>query len=159
MTRKAKAAQYRSERLYLLDQETGEPLYGIDEKTVPQLAQEVEHEAAAETGGAEETTPADTTTTETSTTETSGGGEATAGDPAAGRDVFASAGCGSCHTLADAGASGSVGPNLDDSKPSAELVVDRVTNGQGVIPPFGDSLSEQQIAEVAAYVSSVAGAS
>ena len=116
--------------------------------------QEVEREAAAETGGGEETTPAETTTT-----ETTGGGEATAGDPAAGKDVFASAGgCGSCHTLADAGASGSVGPNLDDSKPPAELVVDRVTNGRGVMPPFADTLSEQQIADVAAYVSSVAGA-
>jgi mono/diheme cytochrome c family protein len=120
--------------------------------------QEVEREAAAETGGGEETTPAETTTTETTPTETTGGGEATAGDPAAGKDVFASAGCGSCHTLADAGASGSVGPDLDASKPSAELVVDRVTNGRGVMPPFADSLSEQQIADVAAYVSSVAGA-
>ena len=109
--------------------------------------QEVEREAAAETGGGEETTPVETTTTETS-----------AGDPAAGKNVFASAGCGSCHTLADAGTSGSVGPNLDDSNPPAELVVDRVTNGQGVMPPFADTLSEQQIADVAAYVSTVAGA-
>lgn len=119
--------------------------------------QEVEREAAAETGGGEEPTPTETTPTETTTTETTGGGEATAGDPAAGKDVFASAGCGSCHTLADAGASGSVGPNLDDSKPPVELVVDRVTNGGGVMPPFADTLSEQQIADVAAYVSSVAG--
>jgi mono/diheme cytochrome c family protein len=36
-------------------------------------------------------------------------------------------------------------------------VVDRVTNGQGQMPPFGGTLSEQQIADVAAYVSSVAG--
>jgi mono/diheme cytochrome c family protein len=50
-----------------------------------------------------------------------------------------------------------VGPNLDDSKPSAELVVDRVTNGSGAMPPFSATLSEQQIADVAAYVSSVAG--
>ncbi len=115
--------------------------------------QDVEHEAAAETGGGEETTPTETTPTETTATET-GGGETTAGDPAAGKDVFASAGCGSCHTLADAGASGSVGPDLDASMPPAELVVDRVTNGQGVMPPFVDTLSEQQIADVAAYVSS-----
>jgi mono/diheme cytochrome c family protein len=50
-----------------------------------------------------------------------------------------------------------VGPNLDDAKPSAELVVDRVTNGQGVMPAYADSLTEEQIADVAAYVSSVAG--
>ncbi len=120
--------------------------------------QEVEHEAAAETGGSEETTPTETTPTETTPTETTGGGGAAAGDPTAGKDVFASAGCGSCHTLAGAGTRGSVGPNLDDSKPPAELVVDRVTNGKGVMPPFSGQLSEQQIADVAAYVSSVAGA-
>ena len=38
--------------------------------------------------------------------------------------------------------------------PSFELAVDRVTNGQGVMPAFGDSLTEQQIRDVAAYVSS-----
>ena len=32
------------------------------------------------------------------------------GDAAAGKDVFASAGCAGCHTLADAGATGNVGP-------------------------------------------------
>ncbi len=92
---------------------------------------------------------------ETGATETTPA--AAAGDPTAGKAVFASAGCGSCHTLADAGATGAVGPNLDEAKPPAELVVDRVTNGKGVMPPFGDQLSEQQIADVAAYVSSVAG--
>ena len=47
---------------------------------------------------------------------------------------------------------GTVGPNLDDSQPSLELVVDRVTNGQGGMPSFSASLSEQQIADVSAYV-------
>ena len=75
-----------------------------------------------------------------------------AGDPAAGKEVFASAGCGSCHTLADAGTTGAVGPNLDDAKPPLERVVDRVTNGKGAMPAFADTLSEQQIADVAAYV-------
>ena len=51
-----------------------------------------------------------------------------------------------------AGSSGSVGPNLDQSKPDLELVVDRVTNGPGAMPSFGDQLSEQEIADVAAYV-------
>ena len=50
-----------------------------------------------------------------------------------------------------------VGPNLDAVKPSRELVVDRVTNGQGVMPSFKGKLSPQQIEEVAGYVSSVAG--
>jgi mono/diheme cytochrome c family protein len=74
------------------------------------------------------------------------------GDPAAGKQIFASAGCGSCHTLADAGTTGTVGPNLDEAKPSLELAYDRVTNGQGGMPSFKDRLTEQQRADVAAYV-------
>ena len=67
--------------------------------------------------------------------------------------IFAEAGCGGCHTLEAAGASGTVGPNLDDAKPSKELVIDRVTNGKGVMPAFKDSYSAEQIAAVADYVS------
>ena len=80
-----------------------------------------------------------------------------AGDAAAGKSVFESAGCASCHTLADAGATGAVGPNLDDAKPDAALVKERVTNGKAAMPPFKGQLSDAQIADVAAYVSSVAG--
>jgi cytochrome c6 len=100
-----------------------------------------------------ETETTDTGTTETETTEPSGEGDAEAG-----KAVFlGSSGCGTCHTLSDAGTSGTVGPNLDDAQPSHDLVVDRVTNGQGAMPSFSASLSEQQIQDVAAYVSSVAG--
>ena len=74
-----------------------------------------------------------------------GGGEVS------GKEIFL-ASCGACHTLADAGTTGTVGPNLDESRPSKALAVDRVTNGKGAMPPFRDSLSEQEIADVAAYV-------
>ena len=74
------------------------------------------------------------------------------GDAAAGKAVFTSAGCVGCHTLADAGATGTVGPNLDEAKPDQELVVTRVTKGQGGMPPFAGQLTDQQIADVAAYV-------
>jgi mono/diheme cytochrome c family protein len=107
-----------------------------------------------DTGGGETTATEGTTTEETTTEE---GGESGEGDATAGKAVFASAGCGSCHTLSDAGSSGTVGPNLDDAQPDQELVVERVTNGAGVMPSFKDQLSEQQINDVAAYVSSVAG--
>lgn len=81
-----------------------------------------------------------------------------AGDPAAGKGVFLGASaCASCHTLSDAGATGAIGPNLDATKPPPDLVVERVTNGLGGMPSFADSLSEEQIQDVAAYVSSVAG--
>ena len=74
-----------------------------------------------------------------------------------GKAIFASAGCSGCHTLAAAGSTGTVGPNLDDAKPSKELAVDRVTNGQGGMPSFKGQLSEQQIEAVASYVAENAG--
>jgi len=74
------------------------------------------------------------------------------GDSTAGKQVFETAGCKSCHTLKDAGATGTVGPNLDQKKPPLDLVVDRVTNGKGAMPSFSGQLSEKQIADVAAYV-------
>jgi cbb3-type cytochrome c oxidase subunit III len=81
-----------------------------------------------------------------------GGGE----QPTDGEGIFIQ-NCGGCHMLAAAGTNGTVGPNLDDSMPSTELVVDRVTNGQGAMPPFKGVLDEQQINAVADYVSSSAG--
>jgi mono/diheme cytochrome c family protein len=106
-----------------------------------------------------ETTTSESTTTETqsesTTTETS---TTPKGDPVAGKAIFTGAsGCTGCHTLADAGSSGTVGPNLDDAMPSFDLAYDRVTNGQGGMPSFQTSLTDQQRADVAAYVSSVAG--
>jgi mono/diheme cytochrome c family protein len=83
-----------------------------------------------------------------------GGGEISATD---GKDIFAQAGCASCHTLAAAGASGTVGPNLDQAKPPKDLVVDRVTNGKGGMPPFKDKLTPEQIQAVADFVSQNAG--
>ncbi len=93
----------------------------------------------------------DSTTTEASTTTATTG--ATSGDAAAGKEVFASAGCGGCHTFSAAGSSGSVGPNLDDASPSHDHVVTQVTNGGGAMPSFKDDLTEQQIQDVAAFVS------
>lgn len=121
-----------------------------------------EHEVAAETGtenGETEPEPTEPEPTEPEPTEPEptepapGGG---GGDPAAGREIFI-ANCGSCHTFADAGTTGSIGPNLDEAAPSMELAVDRVTNGQGVMPAFEGDLSEQEILDVATYVSTAAG--
>jgi mono/diheme cytochrome c family protein len=79
------------------------------------------------------------------------------GDATAGKEVFASAGCTACHTLAAANSTGTVGPNLDDAKPSFELAVQRVTLGQGGMPSFKDQLEPQQIADVAQFVASSTG--
>jgi mono/diheme cytochrome c family protein len=90
-------------------------------------------------------------------TETEPGGEdlpalSLTGDASAGADIFESAGCGSCHTMSAAGSTGTVGPNLDDAKPSYELAVTRITKGQGGMPSFEGQLEPQQIADVAQYV-------
>ena len=73
-----------------------------------------------------------------------------------GKDIF-TANCGSCHTLKDAGTNGTVGPNLDQLKPSLAVVQHQVTNGGGVMPAFKGTLTPAQITAVAKYVSSVAG--
>ena len=77
----------------------------------------------------------------------------------AGKTVFldqAEPRCGVCHTLADAGTTGEVGPNLDLLKPDAGRVKAAVTNGIGVMPAFED-LSEEQIKAVALYVQTMTG--
>jgi mono/diheme cytochrome c family protein len=74
------------------------------------------------------------------------------GDAAAGKQVFLTAGCTGCHTLAAANATGTVGPNLDQVKPDYLLVTARVTLGKGAMPSFKGRLSDQQIADVAAFV-------
>ena len=74
-----------------------------------------------------------------------------------GKEVFASAGCGSCHSLADAGATGHDRARASmprDRLPA--LVADRVRNGQGAMPAFAGTLSEAEIADVAAYVAEAA---
>ena len=116
--------------------------------------------ALAGCGGSEESQPLPETVegtlpaqTESATTEEQGGSTGGAeGDAAAGKQIFDEQGCGSCHTMEAAGSSGTVGPNLDDLKPEFDAIVAQVTNGGGAMPPFKDSLSEQQIKDVSAFV-------
>jgi cytochrome c6 len=79
------------------------------------------------------------------------------GDPTAGKKIFLSAGCTSCHTLADAKSTGTVGPNLDQAKPDYRRATARITLGKGQMPFFKGSLSAQQIADVAEYVVKATG--
>lgn len=77
---------------------------------------------------------------------------------ALGKQVFterATPSCTICHTLADAEASGEIGPNLDQLAPTEEQVALAVSNGVGVMPAFGDSLSAEEIAAVAHYVAEI----
>jgi cytochrome c6 len=103
------------------------------------------------------------TTAETATGGGGGGGDVEEGDPQAGEIVFVNEGCGGCHTLADAGVTGSIddagglGPNLDEAMASYDEIVEVVTNGRGAMPAFQGDISDQDIQDVAAYVFSVAG--
>ncbi|WP_439860029.1 SorU family sulfite dehydrogenase c-type cytochrome subunit [Pseudomonas sp. MBLB4136] len=85
---------------------------------------------------------------------------AQAADADAARTLFqqqAQPPCALCHSLRAAGASGNIGPDLDQLKPSAEQVQAALRGGLGVMPSYADSLSDEQIALLANYVSQVAG--
>ncbi|EHK67687.1 c-type cytochrome [Achromobacter arsenitoxydans] len=85
---------------------------------------------------------------------------AEANDAEAGRALFlkgtTAPACAVCHTLADAGAAGTIGPNLDELKPDAGRVAQAVRNGIGVMPAF-DALSDADVQALAKYVSEVTG--
>jgi len=77
-----------------------------------------------------------------------------------GRKLFqtdADPACAICHTLADAGTTGKVGPVLDLIKPSEERVLNALKNGKRGMPPFGDHLTPEQMQILARYVSTVTG--
>jgi cbb3-type cytochrome c oxidase subunit III len=73
-----------------------------------------------------------------------------------GKKIF-QAECASCHTLKAAGTNGTIGPNLDQLKPSQAIVDHQVTVGGGVMPSFKGKLSAAQITAVAQFVSQNAG--
>lgn len=106
-------------------------------------------------GGGGGPTPTETQPGETTTPPTTGGEGG--GNAQAGAEVFASAGCGSCHTFTPAGATGMVGPSLDTTALDEAGILDVVTNGRGAMPAFAGQLDEQQLADVAAYIAQGAG--
>ena len=70
-----------------------------------------------------------------------------------GKDVFLNkAICSTCHTLADAGSSGGIGPNLNEIRPDKMRVINTVTNGIGVMPSYEGELTSEEIEAVAHYV-------
>ena len=116
---------------------------GGDDKTAPAATTQTANETVTTSGD-------ETTTTEQTTTAAAAGGS----DLAEGKRIFASAGCVACHTLKAAGATGNVGPNLDETKPSYDKVIERVTNGKPPMPSFRGKLSASEIQAVARFVSS-----
>ena len=104
------------------------------------------------------TTTTEETTTETTDTTTTDDDDTTTDETdettsAAGRDVFV-AQCGSCHTLSDAGTSGTIGPNLDETTLEEDDIEEQVREGGGGMPSFEGQLSDDEIEAVAEYVAS-----
>lgn len=87
------------------------------------------------------------------------GTAASAADEAAqmalGKQLFSTTtpACALCHTLKDAGAEGAIGPAFNDLQPDAARVSKALHDGLGAMPSFKDSLTEEQIAALALYVS------
>jgi mono/diheme cytochrome c family protein len=131
-----------------------------------------ESEAAEETAATETTTETGGTTTRGTTTEGTTTGEAqpppppaaAEGDPAAGKAVFDTGGCGGCHTFSAAGSNASVGPDLDealqgkDAEFVHESIVDpnkEIASGYaaGIMPQdFGQKLSQKQLDDLVAFL-------
>ena len=87
----------------------------------------------------------------------SSSGSEDAGAGSAGAKVFADAGCAGCHTMAAAGATGKVGPNLDELRPNQPTVERQVENGGNGMPSFSSKLSPTEIKQVAGFVATAAG--
>ena len=101
----------------------------------------------------------DTGTTTTSSTQTTEPAKPPTSAPGEGLAVF-QAQCSSCHKLAAAKATfATFGPDLDQLKPSKEVVASQVTNGGGIMPAYGKNgiLTASEIEAVATYVSTEAG--
>jgi cytochrome c6 len=98
--------------------------------------------------------------TQTTAPEAQTGGSTEGEATIDGRALFVQ-NCSGCHTLADAGTTGKVGPNLDETKPSYEhvraMVMNGGTGGLGSMPPFKRSLSAEKIEAIARYVADNAG--
>jgi cbb3-type cytochrome c oxidase subunit III len=77
-----------------------------------------------------------------------GGAQAAGNDPKS----LMSSNCGSCHTFAAAGITGTVGPNLDQSTKDLAAIIKQITNGGAVMPPFKGKLTDQQIKAIAQFI-------
>jgi mono/diheme cytochrome c family protein len=129
---------------------------------------ETHHFAAeGEPAATGETTTGATTTGETTTGTETGAPEQPSGDPAAGKEIFmttAQPPCASCHTLQEANATGTVGPNLDEvlKGKDAAFIHESIVNpdaeiatgfSAGIMPAvYGDQLDDKQLADLVAFL-------
>jgi mono/diheme cytochrome c family protein len=129
----------------------GIPALVIDDNTTEKSGGGGEAAVSPESGGGDQAPE------EASAQTGGGGGGGGAAASAEGKQIFTQS-CGTCHTLSDAGTSGSIGPNLDDLKPDKARVTSAIENGgagTGAMP--ANIVTGQEAEAVADYVSSVAG--
>ena len=92
------------------------------------------------------------------------------GDPANGKTLFSSNGCGGCHVYKPAGSAGNVGPDLDNLAADAQkanqgplqtYVATSIKNPSAyvvpgfpdqVMPSYGGQLTDQQVADLVAFL-------
>jgi mono/diheme cytochrome c family protein len=90
--------------------------------------------------------------------------KAETGNPARGKALFVSQGCGGCHTFKAAGTNGKTGPDLDkglkgkDEAYIRESIVDPNANiapgfQPGIMPQYGEQLDSKQVADLVAFLS------
>jgi cytochrome c5 len=130
----------------------GIPALVIDDNTTAESGGGEGAAVSPESGGGDQAP-------EESSAQTGGGGEGGGGASASaeGKQIFTQS-CGTCHTLSDAGTSGTIGPNLDELKPDKSRVQTAIENGgagTGAMP--ANIVTGQEAEAVADYVSSVAG--
>ena len=127
-------------------------------------------EAVAGSGATEtELAPTESVPTESAPTQTAttGTGEAPAGAAAAGKQIFTASAqppCASCHTLAEANATGTVGPDLDQvlQGKDAAFIHESIVNPEaeiaqgftgGIMPAtYSDQLDDQELADLVAFL-------
>lgn len=111
------------------------------------------------------------TSTSAATTPTTTSSGSSGGNAAAGKAVFTSVGCTSCHTFTPAGATGTIGPNLDTA-PTADAKADHMPLAafvkQSIVDPkaylakgystsvmptyYGTQLSPTKLADLVAFI-------
>jgi mono/diheme cytochrome c family protein len=86
-----------------------------------------------------------------------GGSSSSSAGGGSGARLFGEAGCGDCHALTAAGTRARTGPDLDALAPSFATIAEQVRDGGGGMPAFADVLTEDEIVELATFVSSATG--
>lgn len=126
-------------------------------RTLPILLAALTLAAAGCGGGGSGSSTSGSTQTGATTGPVTTSGGASSGDADAGSIIWVTEGCNNCHKLGGNPATSIPGPNFDDNPPDRATILEVTKNGKGTMPGFGDSLSPQDIENVAAYIEQASG--